>query len=215
MMIRKRGWAPLRSGYWLAGAVVRVLARLLFGLRVYGRERVPLEGRLILVGNHISNYDPPIFGAIIPREVHFAAKSQLFKGIVGRVIRYLNSIPVRRSGSDKEAIKALVGALKREQAVLIFPEGTRVLNPDEAQIKAGVGMLATLGKADLLPMRIDGSQDIPRNLFRRGGVTVRFGEVIPLEQVLAETEDRKRAYQEIAERVMAQIRDMAPEEEEG
>ena len=43
-------------------------------LRVYGRERVPMDGGLVVACNHFSWIDPPVLGAAIPRTLYFMAK---------------------------------------------------------------------------------------------------------------------------------------------
>ncbi len=200
--------APMRPGYRFVTLFVMILARIFFGLKVYGRENVPLDGRILFVCNHLSQLDPPIVGSLIPREVGIAAKIQLFKGIIGKLIAYLNSIPVKREGSDKEAIKAMVKRLREDKSVMIFPEGTRTLDPDGAKAKAGVGMIAMMGKADIVPIRIDGSHLFPKNLFKPGGITVRFGDVIKLDEILDDSVDKKEAYKKIAEALMDRVHEM-------
>ncbi len=123
-----------------------------FGLRMRGLENVPLSGRLLVAPNHIAVYDPPIIGTCLPRECYFAAKNQLFKGWLAKFFLYVNAIPVRRTGSDKEAIKKLSALLREEKAVMIFPEGTRADDPEKGlDPKSGVGLLAVRNKADILP----------------------------------------------------------------
>ena len=43
-------------------------------LRVYGKERVPLEGGIVMAFNHFSWIDPPVFGNASPRTIYFLAK---------------------------------------------------------------------------------------------------------------------------------------------
>ncbi len=218
----------MRPGYAFSSWLVPTLAKIFLGLRVKGLENVPIEGRIIIAANHISDLDPPIIGALIPRETYFAAKIELFKGLMGAYIRYHNAIPVRRGGSDKEAIKKLVGVLKQEKALLIFPEGTRAKDAEKGlPAKAGVGMIAALGKADIVPVRIQGSEQFPRNLFKRGGVTVTVGQRIPLESLSPEppgaepsgrdeagaaagsaTPSKKERYQHMADEIMRRIRSL-------
>ena len=55
------------------GAAVRGLAPL----RIYGSERVPADGGVVLAMNHFSWLDPPAFGSASPRTVRFLAKIEL------------------------------------------------------------------------------------------------------------------------------------------
>jgi len=198
--------ARIRFWYAMVQRLVRWYYLLLFGVRVYGRERVPLEGALILACNHVSVSEPPLVGSFTPREMYFAAKRQLFGFPLGIVLRYVNAIPIRRSGSDKEAVKILSGALKEGKGILIFPEGTRTVNPEEANIKAGVGMLAMLGGADVLPVRVDGTLNHRKAFLHRGTMTITYGEVIRVSELLKDDLPRRELYHLIAERVMTHIR---------
>ena len=62
---------------WLIGRpTIGALVRLFAPLRVYGRERVPREGGVVLAFNHFHWLDPPVFGAASPRTVYFMAKAE-------------------------------------------------------------------------------------------------------------------------------------------
>jgi 1-acyl-sn-glycerol-3-phosphate acyltransferase len=180
---------PVRFWYGTVVFVVRSTLRLLFGAQVYGRERVPREGKLLIVANHMSNLDPPLIGSMFPREMHYAAKIQLFKGPLGKLIAYANGLAIRRTGSDKDAIKRLVGALKGGNALIMFPEGTRQGEGGGAT-KAGPGMVAALAKADILPARIIGTHDPKKALFRVGGIKLIFGDPIPHQEMVDEARSR-------------------------
>ncbi|MBZ0264550.1 1-acyl-sn-glycerol-3-phosphate acyltransferase [bacterium] len=197
----------MRFGYRLTGWTSTLFFKVVFGLRIYGRENVPITGKLLVVSNHLSNFDPPVVGGIVPREIYFAAKIQLFKGLLGKLITYLNAIPVRRTGSDKEAIKALAEKLKEDKAVLIFPEGTRTLDPEGIKPKAGVGMLAVMSGADLIPVRVTNSENLKKTFWKRN-LKVRFGTPIRLQEVLDKELPRRETYTYVTERLMEQIHAM-------
>lgn len=197
--------AKMRPGYKLTSLTAYIAYRVLFGLRCEGLENVPLTGSILLVSNHVSNFDPPLIGATIPREIAFAAKIELFKGLIGKFIRYLNSVPVRRHGSDKEAIRLLTEKLKEGYAVLIFPEGTRTLDPAERVLKAGVGMLAVKGEADLLPIRVEGTNDLKKAFFRKQRVVLKVGKPVKTTDIIQGCESRKEAYTKISEIIMQEI----------
>ncbi|MCB2200141.1 1-acyl-sn-glycerol-3-phosphate acyltransferase [bacterium] len=199
-------YAYRRPGYRFIQFVVRWYYKIVFGMKVVGIENIPLEGPLIVACNHRTLSEPPMVGSVVPREMYFAAKQQLLVGPLGVILRYANAIPIRRTGSDKEAIKALAASLKEGKAVLIFPEGTRTLNPDDAKIKAGVGMLAMMGGADVMPVRVDGTGRTPWSIFHRGTMKITFGKVVRLSEVLDEELPRREAYHLIAQRVMSHIR---------
>ncbi|MDP8206518.1 MAG: lysophospholipid acyltransferase family protein [Candidatus Electryonea clarkiae] len=196
---------PIRPSYRMIMDIVRFLLKVIFGLRIYDTEKVPLTGRLLIVSNHIAALDPAVVGSTVPREVHFVAKIQLFKGLFGKFIRHLNAVPVKRSGSDKEAIKVLRSALLEDKAVLIFPEGTRTPDPEKRDLKLGVGMLAVMSGADLIPMRVDGTVNLMRAFFRKPGVSVHFGNVIKLSSIIEDGLPKKELYHRISYALMDEI----------
>jgi 1-acyl-sn-glycerol-3-phosphate acyltransferase len=205
---------PVRFGYGAVVHIVRMLFWLLFGVRVYGRHLVPRQGRLLIVANHMSNLDPPLIASMVPREMHFAAKIQLFKGPLGVLITYANAMPIRRSGSDKDAIKRLVGSLKDGNALIMFPEGTRQ-GKDGGPTKAGPGMVAALAKANVLPVQIVGTHDMKEAFRNRGTLTLRFGEPIPFQQAmdaararLPEDAPKKDIYHAFSDVVMECVRSL-------
>jgi 1-acyl-sn-glycerol-3-phosphate acyltransferase len=202
----------VRPFYKFSQNMVKLFFRIFYGLTVYGLENVPRTGRFVLVSNHLSILDPPLIGACSPREMFFAAKESLFKPpLLGPFMRYVNGVPIRRHGSDTEAIKKLSRCLREDNPVLIFPEGTRTLDPNGIEAKAGVGMIAMLGGANLVPARVDGTHDPKKSLFKRGGVTLRFGELIELDGIVNKELPKKENYRLIANSVMESIRGMAPD----
>ena len=200
----------MRFGYRFVKEFSHVCLQMLGGLKVEGIENVPLTGALWIVSNHQSNFDPQIIGSTIPREIFFAAKRTLFKGLLGKLISYLNSIPVNRSGFDKDVIRRLTEEVKNGGAVLMFPEGTRSLDGTFLQIKGGMGMLLQMAPAPVLPLRIEGSWRMDRKEFRKERLRLIIGKPIPPEEFLIEaagTEMRERHIL-IAQAVFDRIRQM-------
>jgi len=162
--------------------VIAALSRVLFRLSVVGAERVPREGRLLLASNHLSVLDPALIGAVMPRELDYMAKTELFRipGF-GALIRRLNAHPVDRSGSDSAALRLALRLLGNGRAVLVFPEGTRGTEGHLQPARPGAGMLAALSGAPVVPVYVQGSgRALPRGavLPRPARVTVTFGAPI-------------------------------------
>ena len=62
---------------------------------------------------------------------------------------------VDRGNSDIQAVKTAIQSLKQGWNLLIFPEGTRVKNPGQAEVKGGAAMMAIRSGVDMVPMFID------------------------------------------------------------
>jgi len=162
--------------YDFASATIRAIATVLWRTRVYGRENVPLSGPLIVACNHVSNLDPPVMGCFFPRRISYMAKKELFEiPVLGPLIGALGAYPVDREGSATAAIKRSVEVLRSGGTVGIFPEGGRNVTGDN-EIRQGVALLASLGKAPVVPACIIGS-DKAKQL---GQIKVVYGKPLSL-----------------------------------
>lgn len=183
------------------------LMRLLFRLEVRGREHVPAAGPVLLVSNHVSVLDPPIVGGAAPRELYFLAKEELFRvPLLGSLIHALNARPVKRDGADGRALKTTLRLLREGGAVLVFPEGTRGVEGRLAEGKPGVGMLAVMSGAPVVPVYVSGTgRALPpgRALPRPARVRVTFGP--PLSFKAADDEGRKDRYREVTREIMRAV----------
>jgi 1-acyl-sn-glycerol-3-phosphate acyltransferase len=137
------------------GAAVRALAPL----RVYGSERVPAEGGVVLAMNHFSWLDPPAFGTASPRTVRFMAKAELHQvKVIGPLIRSFGTFSVRRGESDREAVRLMRQCVQEGDALGLFAEGTRQLSGVPGEVKPGAAMVALQERAPIVPAAIHGSQ---------------------------------------------------------
>lgn len=191
-------------GYNLTG----LIARIFFRFRVLHPERVIQEGPVILAMNHESYFDPPLAGIACRRAIYFLARKSLLDiPLLGRVLPKLNVIPVDQEGGDRSALKALIRALRADQGVLVFPEGSRTLDGNLQPASPGVGFVIAKTLAPVVPMRIFGAH---RALPRGGGklrlcpITIVVGEPLRFSAVDLEGSGRE-VYQGLSERVMSAI----------
>jgi 1-acyl-sn-glycerol-3-phosphate acyltransferase len=183
------------------------LGRLLWGLSVEGLENVPRKGPVLFTSNHVSNFDPPLIGAVIPRESGFAAKRELFAvPVLATVIRSLNAIPVDRARLSIAAVRAMGRLLERGVSLLFFPEGTRSRTGDLGSPRIGVGLLLTHHPVTIVPVYIEGTDSLLRSFLRRGRLRVRFGRPYTLPRDDEASTPRRERYRRIAETVMSRIR---------
>ena len=202
--------------YAILKPIAVALMRLLFRLERVNPGLVPATGPVLIVSNHVSVLDPPLVGGSAPRPLFFMAKEELFRiPLLGRLIRALNARPVRRDGSDMRALKAALALLQEGRAILVFPEGTRGEEGRPLREgKPGVGMLAVLSGAPVVPVYVSGSGTaLPRGraLPRPAKVRVTFGPPLffkmegKREGKRAGDEGRKEAYREAAQEMMRAI----------
>jgi 1-acyl-sn-glycerol-3-phosphate acyltransferase len=164
---------------------------------------MPRTGAVIIASNHIALIDPPVLGASIFREANFAAKVELFRHpLLKMLISYLNAFPVRRDGIDNVALKNSLRTIEAGKVLIIFPEGTRSRSGEMLPFKRGVGYIVARTKAVVLPVYIKGTNALNKCLFKPGGITVRIGE--PLWD-LAEKFKGEDCFERIAEEVKAAV----------
>lgn len=219
---RKRHTARSRAKwatYFVVRAIVRVLAHFLIGLRVTGREHVPKEGPLILVANHLHNFDMIVLGAALPRPIFYMAKRELFAHrLFGPFIRSMGAFPVNRQAVDRAALRQAGLLLDEGLIVGILPEGTRSPTRQLSAGNPGVALVAYQRGAPLLPVAITGTQHLPfdakgtgeRWLGRRTTVTIGRPFTLPPR------EPGKRPDLDAAtDQIMRAIADLLPPEYRG
>lgn len=159
--------------------------RLWFTWRYEGLERIPQQGPLIVVGNHLSYVDPWAQGMFViraGRRPRFLAKQELFDfPPAGVVLRGAGQIPVRRGTGDRSAVEDAAAALDRGEIVVIYPEGTTATtNPDfsPGPGKTGAVRLSLLTGVPILPVVTWGGQYVWR---KSGRQSLAFGRPILVE----------------------------------
>jgi len=174
-----RGPGPTKPFYWFGSRFVKVFSRTVLRFKIDGLDHVPRTGPLIVACNHISFWDPPLVGSNFPRPLHFLAKAELFQNkVFGAMLRGYNSIPIQRGPQARSGLRGGEEALNRGGAVLIFPEGTRNKSGAMLPPRAGIGRLAAVTRAPVLPVRITGSNNIRRSIARLELVWIRFGSPV-------------------------------------
>jgi 1-acyl-sn-glycerol-3-phosphate acyltransferase len=145
---------------WAVGRVtIGAAVELLVPLRVYGSERVPRKGGVVLAFNHFSWLDPPVFGKASPRPVRFMAKIELHRvKLVGSLIRTFGTFSVRRGESDREAVRMMRQCVREGDALGVFVEGTRQLEGIPGEVMPGAAMVALHERVPIVPAAIHGTQ---------------------------------------------------------
>jgi 1-acyl-sn-glycerol-3-phosphate acyltransferase len=107
-------------------------------------------------------------------------KAELFTGRRGRLFLALGAFPVRRGSSDTEAIDTARTVLEQGGVLALFPEGTRVRDPDLLGTpRRGAARLALETGAPLIPTAMTGTERRKWHLPR--SVQISFGEPITVE----------------------------------
>jgi 1-acyl-sn-glycerol-3-phosphate acyltransferase len=226
---RRDEFGDLRKGtiqglaFRITRAVLLLLTRVFLRMRIEGVDRVPRDGGVLVLSNHLHNADPLLIAIACPRPVHFMAKRELMTiPIIGRIIRFGGTFPVDRGRADRTAIRRAEATLGQGIALGMFPEGTRSPSRQIERALPGAGLIALRGDVPIVPVAITGSERLPLNGSKGGGqrhpdpqhkgVRIVFGKPFRLPAMI----DGKRTTADQAiDLAMRHVAEMLPEEYRG
>jgi len=188
--------------YRLFRRAMTLLCRLLFGYRVYGGNKVPSEGPLIVASNHTQYADPVLVCVAVPRRLQWMAKKQLFALPFRKFFEFIGSFPVDREGGGRGAIRAALAFLAEGWALGIFPEGTHRGAGASREAKSGVVVLALRSGASVLPVHV-GKLPGPRSRLRGQRLHIFVGEPVHMDPALRGGAEYRAAADEIMHTIYA------------
>lgn len=138
-------------------AVLKAIFKFCFRVEVKGIENYYACGkRTVIIANHTSFLDAALIAIYLPDKLSFAvntfiAKNHIFKPFLSLV----NAFPI--DPTNPMATKTLIDEVKRDNKLVIFPEGRLTVTGSLMKIYDGSAMIADKTHADILPIRIDGA----------------------------------------------------------
>lgn len=112
--------------YKIFRIVLGPIYKFWYNPKITGKENIPKEGRFIIVGNHINIMDQCNVVISTKRDLHYMAKKEYFDNKkVEWFFKSAGCIPVDRSKKDNSATSSAIDVLEQDEALGIFPEGTR------------------------------------------------------------------------------------------
>ena len=112
-------------GYRLLKPILGPIFKLYYHPKVIGKEVIPKEGPILIVGNHKHLYDQCLAIISTKRMIHYMAKKEYFDGKMRWFFKMVGCIPVDRSKKDDAATTSALEVLNDGGAIGLFPEGTR------------------------------------------------------------------------------------------
>lgn len=205
--------AVYRFLYPIVNWLVRVLARV----TVTGVEHMPRAGGVLLVSNHLTNYDPVIVGMVFKRVIHFMGKIELYRNpVLAWLWLQLQSFPVRRGEVDRAALRHAEELLRGGRIVGLFPEGHRSRTAAMQRVQPGMALLARRTGAPVLPVAITGTERLlPEALprwrpWRRPEITITVGAPFELP-----AQSGRADYGALADLIMARVAALLPPSYQG
>ena len=171
-----------------APAVFRLLG---CRIRASGTEKLPKDGRFLLVCNHLYDLDPGIPLTLFPdAQLAFVSKKEnISKPIVGPLMLKIQCQLIDRE-NDREALKTIlkcISILKEDKAnIAVFPEG-KITKDGKLlhDFRPGVFKIAQKANVPIVVCTLNGTQNIMPNLkkFRRTLIDFHLLQVIPAEEL--------------------------------
>lgn len=166
----RQAYAPIRAWCRVASWVTGVRPQ------VHGRDKIPADGRYVVISNHSSHVDGPCLILALPDPIYFVIKRELTRVPVwGWTVLRVGFIPIDRSDSlrARHQLAAATGVVRAGRVVLVFPEGTRSHHGGMLPFKKGGFHLAVDAGVPIVPVAVNRS----RPIMPKGAFAARGGEV--------------------------------------
>jgi 1-acyl-sn-glycerol-3-phosphate acyltransferase len=179
-------------------------------LRTEGLEKIPGEGRFMLVCNHLNELDPAVMLHCFPdSQLAFISKKEnKYLPIISQVMHKL-MCPLIDRENDREALKTIlrcIDMLKQDKVSIgVFPEGYVSLDGRLRHFRGGVFKIAQKTGVPIVVCTIRNTKKAMRDLFamRKTWIEMHLVDVVDAEEVKA------TATMDMAERVYEiMIRDL-------
>lgn len=132
----------------------RVVARVLYRLRLHGAENLPAGGALV-VSNHISYVDALLLQVAFPRKLWFlAVHGRKRRGLLLWFYRITGVIPLSAERAT-EGLRLAIRKMKEGELVCVFPEGQVSRTGALMEIRPGFETLARRAGVPVVPVFID------------------------------------------------------------
>lgn len=188
---------------------LRGLYKIFYRIEITGEEnktKAGENGGYIICSNHLNYIDAAAIVLFSKEKIRFIAKYDLGRiGILRWLQHLFDIIPIKRHSQDLEAMKRCLKALKNNEILAIFPEGTRKGMEKNERVKNGAAFMAIRSGKPVVPVGISGSF----KLFTK--VRINYGE--PIDMAKYKVKGQEKEMQEAAtNEIMKQIVMLTKEE---
>ena len=171
--------------------------KLYYNPTIIGKENIPKEGAILIVGNHKHLYDQCLSIISTKRFIKYMAKREYFDNKKTRwFFKAVGCISVDRSVHDGKAKGEAIETLKNGGAIGLFPEGTRNKTQEFLlPFKFGAVSMAKKTDAYLVPFGITGDY-----IFRSKNLVIKYGK--PFKVTDMELEEANNLLYETVKKLM-------------
>lgn len=168
--------------------VVIPTAKLMYNLKVEGKENIPKKSNVIYAGNHVSYLDPPLIAVSVNAYIAFMAKQELFNDdnkLLRFLVHTLGAFAVNREKPELATFKTVKAVFNTPWSLGIFPQGRIVKEPVIENVTKGFTLFAKKFNADVIPIAVCGFDGYAKKIGEKH-ITVKIGK--PISYTLSEDE---------------------------
>lgn len=190
-----------KIGRVIVSFLILTYCRIVYRVKIIGKENIPQEGTLLFCGNHRTYLDPPLIIVTAGRYMRFLAKEELRKNPLFAFLGFLyDGIYVKRDSKDIASLKTALKTLKDGKCVGLFPEGTRNgLEKNDGKIKNGAAYMALKTNAKVIPIGIVG----PAKPFSKNAII--YGKPLDFSEYAARMKEDKSVEDQVSEIIKEEI----------
>lgn len=190
-----------KIGRVIVSFLIRTYCKIVYRVKIIGKENIPQDGNLLFCGNHRTYLDPPLIIVTAGRYMRFMAKEELKKNPLFAFLGFLyDGIFVKRDEKDIGPLKTALKTLKDGKCVGLFPEGTRNgLEKNDGKVKNGAAYLALKTNSKVVPIGIVG----PAKPFTKNAII--YGKPLDFSEYATSKKVDKEVEDKVSEMIMDEI----------
>jgi len=197
--------------------IARATTRVLFNVDAEQLQRVPQQGPLIIITNHVNIMEIPVlYSRLQPRPLIGMVLATRWKNpFLKWGLNASGAIPLERGGINMDGLRKGVEVLKEGKFIILNPEGTRSGHGRLQKGNPGVIPLALKSGAPLLPIVYYGGEKYKENLkrLRRTDLHIAVGK--PFTLAVEDATLSREVRQQITDEIMYQLAALLPPEYRG
>ncbi len=141
--------------------LVWLLIHTIYRVHKVDLEKIPHDGPLVLVCNHVSFVDALVLIGSIRRPIRFVMYYKIFQiPVLSFIFKTANAIPIAGAKEDSslmmKAFNQVSDALNDDEVVCIFPEGKITEDGEMNEFKAGVSRILERDPVPVVPLALRG-----------------------------------------------------------
>ena len=130
------------------------LARMIYRVTTFGRERLP-QGGFLLLPNHITWVDAIVLSLACPRPIRFIIDEGVYHNrVLNPFFHAIGCIPIT-TRKAKDAMRDAIARIQAGEIVCLFPEGELSRSGSLLRLRRGYEIIARQAEAPVVPVYLD------------------------------------------------------------